>query len=175
MPRRNGSVTIVSHDMVEDTNGFDRATLELDAPAGDVPRLADQMTYTSGWHPAESNPTAPESTWHWSQETATLSFVNPNADAVFYLDYAARPDLIAGAPQTVTIRAGNQVLQSFVAETAGRRLRRILLPAAALGTGDRVEIQIAVDRTFVPATRNAGEPDGRDLGIQVFHAFVVLR
>ena len=133
------------------------------------------MIYTSGWHPPETDATAPESTWHWTRHTATLSVVNPNADAVFYLDYSARPDLIAGAPQTVTFRAGNQVLQSFVAGTAGRRLRRILLPSAALGTGDRVEIQIAVNRTFVSTTRNAGEPDGRDLGIQVFHAFIVLR
>ena len=66
-------------------------------------------------------------------------------------------------------------MQSFVADTSGRRLRRIPLPRAAQGTGDRVEIQIAVDRTFVSTTRPAGEPNGRDLGIQVFHAFIVLR
>ena len=133
------------------------------------------MIHTSGWHPPEADATTPESMWQWTRQTATLSVVNPNADAVFYLDYSARPDLIAGAPQTVTVRVGDQVLESFVADTAGRRLHRILLPTTALRTGDSVEIQIAVDRTFVPATRNAGEPNGRDLGIQVFHAFVVRR
>ena len=165
--------TIVTHGMVADTNGFDRGSLELDAPAGDLVRFAIQsLVYSSGWHPPESDATAPESTWQWTHQTATLSVGNPNADAAFYLDYAARSDLVTGAPQTVTVRAGDQVLQSFVADTAGRRLRRIPLPMAAQGTGDRVEIQIAVDRTFVPTTRPAGEPD---LGIQVFHAFVVLR
>ena len=167
---------IAAHDMIADTNGFDRGSLELDASEGDVARLAAQPpVYSSGWHPPEFDAAAPESTWKWTQQTATLSFGNPNTDAAFYLDYAARPDLMTGAPQTVTVRAGDQVLESFVANTAGRRLRRILLPNTALGTGDRVEIQIAVDRTFVSTTGPAGEPAGRDLGIQVFHPFVVLR
>ena len=173
-PQRLGA--IVAHDMVADTNGFDRGSLELDASEGDVARLAAQpLVYASGWHPAESDPTSPESTWQWTQQTATLSFANPNADAAFYLDYTARPDLVTGAPQTVTVRAGDQVLHSFVAHTAGRRLRRIPLPATVLGTGDTAEIQIAVDRTIVPAAQPAGGGDERELGIQVHHAFVVLR
>ena len=164
---------IVTHDMVADTNGFDRGSLELDAPAGDVARLAAQpLVYISGWYPAEPDATTPEATWQWTQQTGTLSFTNPNADAAFYLDYAARPDLVAGAPQTVTFRAGDQVLQSFVADSTGRRIRRIPLPTAVLGNADSVEIQIDVDRTFVFSTLPAGE---RDLGIQVFHAFVVLQ
>ena len=167
---------IVAHDMVDDTDGIDRGSLELDASEGDVARLPIQpLAYASGWHPAESDPTSPESTWQWTQQTATLSFANPNADAAFYLDCTARPDLVTGAPQTVTVRAGDQVLHSFVVHTAGRRLRRIPLPATVLGTGDTTVIQIAVDRTFVPATQPAGGDDERELGIQVFHAFVVLR
>ena len=124
---------IVAHDMVADTGRFDRGSLELDAPAGDVPRFAGQMIHSSGWHPSESDPTTPELTWRWTQQTATLSFANPNADAVFYLDYTARPDLVTGAPQTVTVRAGDQMLQSFVADAAGRRLRRIPLPSGGVG------------------------------------------
>ena len=75
----------------------------------------------------------------------------------------------------MTIRTGDQVLQTFPAESAGWRIRRIPLPAAALGTEDTVEMQIAVDRTFVPATLSSGGLDGRELGIQVYRAFVVLR
>ena len=168
--------TIVAHAMVADTNGFDRGTLEVDAPESDVARLAAQPpAYTSGWHPAESDAAAPDSTWQWTEQTATLSFANPHANAVLYLDYAARPDVFADVPQTVTVSAGDHVLQSFVADVAGWRLRRIPLSAAALNSGDRVEIQIAVDRTFVPATLPAGGRDRRELGIQVFRTFVVLR
>ena len=167
---------IVAHTMVADTGGFDRGSLELDTPAGDVPRYADyRLTYTNGWHPTEFDAAAPESTWQWTQQTATLSFVNPNADAAFYLDYTARPDVFADAPQTVTVSAGDQMLQSFVADASGRRLRRIPLPPTALGSGDTAEIQIAVDRTFVPATLPGRGSNERELGIQVYHAFVVLR
>ena len=101
-PQRLGA--IVAHDMVADTSGFDRGSLELNASEDDVARLAAQpLVYTSGWHPVESDATLPESTWQWTQQTATLSFANPNADAAFYLDYTARPDLVTGAPQTVTV------------------------------------------------------------------------
>ena len=109
------------------------------------------LAYTSGWYPKE---TAPESTGRWTHQTATLSFFNPQADATFSLDYAAR------APQTVTVSVGDQLLQSFVADASGRRRRRrIPLPATALGNGDRAKIQITVDRTFVPANLIAGSRD----------------
>ena len=167
---------LVTHELVADTNGFDRRSLELNAPADDIARFAVQRpVYTSGWHPPEFDPTIPELTWNWTQQTATLSFANPNADAVFYLDYTARPDDFADGPQTVTVRTSEQVLETFEADVDGQRLHGILLPLAALGTGDRVEIQIAVDRTFVPANLPAGGPDQRALGIQVYRAFVVLR
>ena len=123
--------------------------------------------YTGGWYPEE---TSPESTWRWTHQTATLAFQNPKADATFYLEYAARPDIFADAPQTVTVSVGDQVLQSFVADAAGRRRRRIPLPGTALGNEDIAEIRITVDRTFVPANRVVGSHDTRELGIQVYHA-----
>ena len=77
---------LVTHESVADTNGFDRRSLELNAPADDIARFAVQPpVYTSGWHPPEFDPTIPELTWNWTQQTATLSFANPTADAVFYL------------------------------------------------------------------------------------------
>ena len=125
------------------------------------------LIYTGGWYPEE---TSPESTWRWTHQTATLAFQNPKADATFYLEYAARPDIFADAPQTVTVSVGDQVLQSFVADAAARRRRRIPLPGTALGNEDIAEIRITVDRTFVPANRVVGSHDTRELGIQVYHA-----
>ena len=129
-----------------------------------LPRLPFALAYTSGWYPEE---TTPESTGRWTHQTATLSFSNPQADATFSLDYAAR------VPQAVTVSVGDQLLQSFVADASGRRRRqRIPLPVAALGNRDRAEIQITVDRTFVPANLIAGSRDVRELGIKVYHAAV---
>ena len=167
---------IVADDRVADTNGFDRQSLELEAPADDIPQFTDyRLMYISGWHAVESDTSTPESTWRWTQQTATLSFANPHADAAIYIDYSARPDLVAGAPQTVSVSVGDQTLQSFMADGTGRHIRRIPLSQAVLGSRDRVEMQIAVDRTFVPAARPAGGRDERELGIQVYHVFVVLR
>ena len=59
-----------------------------------------------------------------------------------------------------------------VAEASGRHRRRIPIPAAALGNGNRTEIQITVDRTFVPANLIVGSRDTRELGIKIYHAAV---
>ena len=104
--------------------------------------------------------------WRWTHQTATLSFLNPKADATFTLDYAAR------ARQAVTVSVGDQLLQQLVTEASGRRRRRIPIPAAALGNGDRAEVQVTVDRTFVPANLNVDSRDARELGIKVYHAAV---
>ena len=113
----------------------------------DKRRLPFSLSYTSGWYPEE---TGPGSKWRWTHQTATLSFLNPKADATLTLDYAAR------ARQTVTVSVGDQPLQQLVTEASGRRPRRqrVPIPAAVLGNGDRAEIQITVDRTFVPANLN---------------------
>ena len=119
------------------------------------------------WYPEEGTP---RSKWRWIGRTATVSFPNPRADATFHLDYAARPDLFGEAPQVVTISVGGRVLRSFAAAERGRRRLRIPVPAAAPRPGDRTEVRIAVDRTFVPAAAIAGSSDRRELGIQVHHA-----
>ena len=129
----------------------------------DKRRLPFALVYTSGWYPEE---TAPESMWRWTHQTATLSFLNPKADATFSLDYAAP------ARQAVTVSVGDQLLQLLIADASGRHRRRIPLPAASLGNEDRAEIQITVDRTFVPANLITGSRDVRELGIQVYHAAV---
>ena len=52
-------------------------------------------------------------------------------------------------------------------------LRKIPLTAAQLGAGDNVELQIDVDKTFVPALMpGSNSKDPRELGVRVFHAFV---
>ena len=128
----------------------------------DKRRLPYSLAYTGGWYPEETDA---ESAWRWTHQTATLSFLNPKADATFTLDYAAL------ANQAVTVSVGGQLLQLLVAEaSARRRRRRIPIPSAALENEDRAEIQITVDRTFVPANLNVDSLDARELGIKVYHA-----
>lgn len=128
----------------------------------------------AGWHNVEFSPDDPSREWEWTERVASLTFQNPRQDVRFYLDYDARPGMFA-EPQRVTIRAGGQVITEFAADQDGQVLRQIDIPAAALGTGDRAEIQIEVDQTFVPAEQPNGGGDTRVLGLRVYHAFVEVR
>ena len=127
------------------------------------------VEFVDGWYPRE---TADGSTWRWTRQTATLSFLNPRALAVLHLDYDARADLFADVPRTITISIGDQVARSFVPDGAGRRQTNVLLAAEMLGGRNRVDLQIAVDRPFVPADLTAGSQDTRELGIRVYRATV---
>jgi hypothetical protein len=134
------------------------------------------VIYKNGWHPEEFSEETPEGlSWTWTQRSAVLSVLNPRADATFYLQYDSRPDVFADAPQTVTVYAGDQLIDTFTVNHVGPRLLRMPIPAAALGTGEMAEIRLEVDRTFVPASLPAGGKDDRELGIRVYQAFLERR
>ena len=55
-------------------------------------------------------------------------------------------------------------------------LRKVALPAARMGDGELTELQVSVDKTFVPVlVSNSNSKDKRELGVRVFHAFVDSR
>lgn len=133
--------------------------------------LSFPVRYTEGWFAEETNQ---ETTWRWSQKTATLQVPNPGVDAVLHVDYDARADLLQDQPRTVSISVPGRVLDTFVADAPGRRSRRVSLAAGTLGDNETAEIRIAVDRTFVPADRLAGSGDSRALGLVVYDVDVHL-
>ena len=137
----------------------------------DKKRFLLALVYSAGWYPEEATQ---GSTWRWTHGIATLSFRNPLADSVFHLEYDARADLFEDAHRTVTISVGARVLHSFIANAAGPQRISIPVPAAVLGHNRTVDIQLGVDRTFVPASLIVGSGDARELGILVYHAVVEL-
>ena len=131
-------------------------------PGWVVSRFGDRLIgLTDGWYTRE---TGEKSFWRWTQQTARVLFPNPRTSAVLHLDYDARADLFQASPRTLTITVGGQVAHSFALEAAGRQQINVLLPTSMLGGGDRVEVQIAVDRLFVPANVIAGSTDTREFG-----------
>ena len=129
------------------------------------------ITFKDGWHLTEMAPDNASNEWHWTKKDATISFKNPKRNVLFYLDVDAASKLLSD-PQTVSVKVGEQVLDTF---TLGAKpdIRRIPIPAAQLGGEDKVELKISVDKTFVPAVVTAGgQHDQRELGVRVFHAFV---
>ena len=132
------------------------------------------VTYKDGWHLAEVLPDSSGKEWHWTQKEATLSFKNPKRNAVFFLDYGGQQKVMA-EPQTVTVTVGGNVVDTFQVGGTGD-VRRIPLTVNQLGMGDQVSVTLSVDRTFVPAMLSGGAmPDRRELGLQVFHAYVDTR
>jgi hypothetical protein len=130
------------------------------------------MVFKDGWHPAETSTQDPGMEWQWTKQQATLAFKNPKKDALFYLDVDS-PGATMHQAQQVTVTLGGQTIESFNLPPDQRSLHKIKLPAAAMGDQDLSELQISVDKTFVPAVVTSGtSKDPRELGIRVFHAFI---
>jgi len=124
------------------------------------------LIFKEGWHPSEIAGNDPNTEWQWTKKSATISFRNPKKDGTVYLEYSARVDKFT-PPQQVTLRIGDQPIGTFAATSRDRSLLTFPVTAAQFGTSDVAELIIDVDKTFTP-----GGTDTRELGIQVFHAFV---
>lgn len=128
--------------------------------------------FKDGWHPAEIAAQDGQVEWQWTKKAATLAFKNPKKDAVLYLDLDS-PQASMHAAQQVTVSIGGQPVDQFTLKPDERQMRKVKLTAAQMGTADLAEIEISVDKTFVPAVVSAGaSKDPRELGVRVFHAFV---
>jgi len=128
--------------------------------------------FKDGWHPAEVAEHNATVEWYWTKKEATLAFRNPKKDSVFYLDLD-NPGSVLHEPQEVQVTLGGQVVDRFTLQEKVPQLRRIPLKADLFGSGDMAELQISVDKTYIPAlVSGSGSKDPRELGVRVFHAFV---
>jgi len=131
--------------------------------------------FKDGWHPAEVAEHNASVEWQWTKKEATLAFKNPKRDAIFYLE-ADNPGSVFVEQQQVMVSVGGQPVDQFTMSPKQQVLRKISLSSAQLGSNDMVELQIGVDKTFVPALMpGAKSKDPRELGIRVFHAFIEPR
>jgi hypothetical protein len=141
-----------------------------------LPQTENLFTvFKEGWHPAEVADSSAAVEWQWTKKEGTLAFKNPKKDAVLYLDLDSPGKALHG-PQQVQVIMGGQTLDSFTLQPDEAVLRKVALPAARMGTAELTELQVTVDKTFVPALiSNSNSKDKRELGVRVFHAFVDSR
>jgi len=124
------------------------------------------------WHTAETAQKNEAVEWQWTKKTATLAFKNPRKDSILYLDLDS-PNGDLHGEQQVTVTMGGQTVDQFTVKPEVRMLRKVKLPAAAMGSDEMTEAQFAVDKTFVPAqVSNGASRDPRELGVRVFHAYI---
>jgi hypothetical protein len=129
------------------------------------------IQFKEGWHNAEVSPENAAVEWQWTKQNATLSLRNPGRDSTLYLHFDGRPDLATG--QELTVRIGDQVLDTHEVTSNEEVIRRIPIAASQFGEGENVEIQLSLNQAFVPAqTPAAGSSDTRELGLRVFHVFL---
>jgi hypothetical protein len=148
-------------------NSYKVAHLQLLPPTDNL-----FTVFKDGWHPAETASHDGQVEWQWTKKSATLAFKNPKKDAVLYLDLDSPQASFHGAQQ-VTISIGGQTVEQFTLPPDQRELKKIKLSASQIGSADVAELQLDVDKTFVPAVVSAGaSKDPRELGVRVFHAFV---
>jgi hypothetical protein len=131
--------------------------------------------FKDGWHPAETAERNAQIEWQWTKKTATLVFRNPKKDCVFYLD-VDNPGGVFNDTQHIQVKLNGALVHEFDLTPKVQVLRKIPLTEAQLGSGEMDQIEIGVDKTFIPAAvRGSNSKDSRELGIRVFHAFVDAR
>ena len=130
------------------------------------------LMYEDGWHAAESVPEAPDREWRWTTGQSTISFRNPRSDSTLYLEVDGRPELFE-EPQVLTLSVGDAIIDTIGLEAIEPSYHVVPIPAASMGTDDSVTLTLTVDPSFVPSEITDGaNGDGRELGMQVFYAFL---
>lgn len=130
------------------------------------------VVFKDGWHPAEVAEHNAAVEWQWTKRVGTLAFKNPKKDCILFLDVDHPPGVFPETQQ-VDVSVGGERVEQFTLAAGDHTLKKIPLKAAQFGSADTVEVHIAVDKTYVPATLNVGNnKDPRELGVRVFHAFV---
>jgi hypothetical protein len=130
-------------------------------------------SFESGWNTPEVADRNAMIQWQWTKKDAMMKFRNPKKDGTFYLE-VDQPES-AFPEQQVLVTLGKETLDAFPLKPRQRMLKRIPMTAAQLGTADLAELHIVVDKVFTPSARDPKNPDTRELGIRVYHAFVDAR
>ena len=128
--------------------------------------------FKDGWHPAEIAEHNASVEWQWTKKQATLAFKNPKKDATFYFE-VDNPGGVFNENQQVIVALAGEALDEFEVTPKNEQLRRIALKADQMGTAEMAELELSVDKTFVPMQISGGtSKDPRELGVRVFHAFI---
>ena len=160
---------------------YEVATLEM-APQSE----SGFLMYEDGWHAAESEaerlaglrprfsepPEVSDREWRWTTGHATLSFRNPQTDSTLYLEVDGRPELFE-SPQILTLSIGDTPIETIELGSAEPSHHIVPVSGASLGGADTVTLTLTVDPSFVPSeVTNGANNDDRELGMQVFYAFL---
>jgi hypothetical protein len=134
------------------------------------------LVFQSGWHPDEFSNDPASPSWKWTERVASIVFRHPRQDGVLLLEYDGRPELFGDSPQQLRVLGpAAEPIAAFPVDASSRVLRRIPITREQMGEAETVELQLEVDRTFVPAEHGMNAGDDRELGIRVFNVYLDVR
>jgi hypothetical protein len=128
------------------------------------------LVYKEGWHQLENQPENRSIEWQWTKKEAVCSFRNPKKDSVLFLEADTNVTAMEG-PQQVAIWIGQNQIDAFPIEDRNPILKKIAIPASALGEEDWVDLRIVNGQSFVPSAKGLGADD-RELGLRVYHLYI---
>ncbi len=139
------------------------------------------LVYKEGWHNPETHPENPAVERTWTKKEALMSFKNPNFNKDRRRRHRLPPgrhlrEVLRRRRPELTVSVGNNVGLRFPIDDPQVFLKKIRVKAADLGTDEWVDLRLAMNQSFVP--KNLNPPlnnDDRELGLLVYHLFVVGR
>ena len=129
------------------------------------------LFYDDGWYDEEHDPTT-DRRWRWTSEQSTLTFRNPESNAMLYLQVASPPPGAVATPQILQVRVAEEVLHEVNIESNGSQFLELPLSASQLGEDEIVSLDLLVEPSFIPAALGGGSTDERRLGARVLYIFV---
>jgi len=151
--------------------GQDRGMRAYEVASVMVAPATNPVMASDGWYDAETGE-APGREWHWSRREGHLTFATPKTPITLYLQ-VDQPVTSLPASQAVEVRASSGVLATFTVPAGAPQVAKVPLTPDQLGPGQRADVTVRVDTTFVPAaTPQLKSTDTRELGIRLLNAFV---
>jgi len=128
------------------------------------------LVYKEGWHSPEASPQNPGLERTWSKKEALVSFKNPKKDVILHLEADTNYKAFT-EPPVLTVSVGGTTGLTIPIESSEVFLKKIRFKAESLGTGDWVDLKLAMNQAFVPKAVGLNQDD-RELGLLVYHLYV---
>lgn len=144
---------------------YDMGTLLIE-----IPPQAPSIQYSTGWYDPETDPAEISTNWRWMKKEATIKAKNPMDDSLLYLKFAGVPERFTDG-QKLSVFVGGHEVETLPIESNMPVIKKYNIDKDALGQDKQVEIKLAVDKTFSPASDKVSR-DTRDLGVRIFQVYL---
>jgi hypothetical protein len=130
-----------------------------------------EKVFDEGWNQPETDTKIEDPdvrSWRWTKKKAVCIIENPKKECMLIIKGGVDKDKFTD--QSVTIKINDNVLESFIPETA-RFEKNFVVTPEQMGSEDEFKLIIETDKTFIPSALDSAVNDDRELGVQVFNIY----